>query len=249
MMRDLHTHTRYSDGKNTPEQMILSAIEKGVSEIGISDHSYTFFDESYCIKKEDIPLYQAEIAALKRKYEGRISVKCGVEQDLFSTESIQGFDYAIGSLHYLKKGENYYPLDCSKQEFIRLAEQEFGGDYYALAEEYFSLVATYAERKEIPFIGHFDLITKYNEGNALFDEGDPRFLIPAFRAADALLGAGKIFEINTGAVARGYRSEPYPGKAILSYLKEKGAEFILSSDAHSVDNVAFAFDRFGDLIG
>ena len=246
-MIDLHTHTRYSDGKATPEEMVLAALRKGLAEIGISDHAYTFFDESYCIKKQDIPRYRAEIAELKRKYDGQIVVKCGVEQDLFSTEPTEGFDYAIGSLHYLKKGESYYPLDCSKKDFLFLAEAEFGGDYYALAEEYFSLVSAYAERKDVWVVGHFDLVTKYNEGNALFDETDPRFLTPALRAADALLAAGKIFEINTGAIARGYRTEPYPGKAILSYLKEKGAKFLLSSDAHSPENVAFAFDTFADL--
>ena len=45
-MRDLHTHSTYSDGKASPEEVILSAIGKGLSEIGLSDHSYTFFDES-----------------------------------------------------------------------------------------------------------------------------------------------------------------------------------------------------------
>ena len=80
-MRDLHTHSYYSDGKASPEEMVLAAIEKGLAEIGISDHSYTFFDESYCVKKDKIAAYKKEIAALKEKYKGKISVLCGVEQD------------------------------------------------------------------------------------------------------------------------------------------------------------------------
>lgn len=243
-MRDLHTHTLYSDGKNSAEEMVLAAIEKGLDEIGISDHAYTFFDESYCIKKENIPSYLAEIAALKEKYKDRITVKCGIEQDLYSAESTAPFDYAIGSLHYLKCGETYYPLDCKKEDFISLAEKEFGGDYYALAERYFSLVSAYAERDDITFIGHFDLITKYNEGNALFDENHPRFLAAAEQAADALLAADKPFEINTGAIKRGYRTTPYPTAAIYAYLREKGARFLLSSDAHATDGIAFAFERY-----
>lgn len=243
-MRDLHTHTLYSDGKNRAEEMVLAAIEKGLDEIGISDHAYTFFDESYCIKKENIPSYLAEIAALKEKYKDRITVKCGIEQDLYSAESTAPFDYAIGSLHYLKCGETYYPLDCKKEDFISLAEKEFGGDYYALAERYFSLVSAYAERDDITFIGHFDLITKYNEGNALFDENHLRFLAAAEQAADALLAAGKPFEINTGAIKRGYRTIPYPTTAIYDYLRRKGATFLLSSDAHTTDGIAFAFERY-----
>ena len=248
MMRDLHTHTIYSDGKNAPEEMILAAMEKGLDEIGISDHVYTFFDESYCLQKDKIEAYKRELAALKEKYKGTISVKCGIEYDLFSKEPTEGFDYAIGSLHYLRCDGKYYPLDCKKEDFIALAEGCFGGDYYALAEEYFSLVSDYAMRADIDFIGHFDLIAKYNEGSALFDETHPRYLAAAKMAADKLIKAGKPFEINTGAIARGYRSAPYPAPAIYAYMKERGAAFLLSSDAHSTETIAYDFEKYKSLL-
>ena len=38
-MRDLHTHTKYSDGATSPEEMVLAAIDMGLEEIGISDQS------------------------------------------------------------------------------------------------------------------------------------------------------------------------------------------------------------------
>ena len=247
-MRDLHTHTIYSDGKGTPEQTVRAAVAKGFTEIGISDHSYTSFDESYCMKKERVAEYKAEIAALKEKYRDEITVLCGVEQDAYSPESTAGYDYAIGSVHFLKKGEEYYALDNSEKEFRLLCDRWFGGDYYALAEEYFALVAAYAERQEISVIGHFDLIAKFNEGEILFCETHPRYLAAAKKAADKLIAAGKIFEINTGAMLRGYRSVPYPTPAILAYLREKGAKLILSSDAHSPDGIGYAFENFESLI-
>ena len=44
---DLHTHTVFCDGKNTPEEMVLSAIEKGLDttkhhemQIKIPPHTY-----------------------------------------------------------------------------------------------------------------------------------------------------------------------------------------------------------------
>ena len=248
-MRDLHTHTVYSDGKASPEEMVRAAIDMGLEEIGISDHSYTFFDESYCIKKDMIESYKREIAALKEKYRDDISVLCGVEQDAYSTESTEGYDYVIGSAHYLKVGEKYYPLDCARGDFIALAEGVFGGDYYALAEQYFSLVSAYAERADVSIIGHFDLVTKYNEGGVLFDESDPRYLAAAKRAIDKLVAAGKTFEVNTGAIARKYRTAPYPAPTLLSYIREKGGKLLLASDAHSPQNIAFAFDIFAEKIG
>ena len=86
---DYHTHTTYSDGKDTPEEMVLSAIEKGLNEMGFSDHSYTFFDESYCIKKDRIAEYKSEIARLKAKYSDKIKILCGIEQDFYSAESVE----------------------------------------------------------------------------------------------------------------------------------------------------------------
>ena len=50
-MRDYHVHTVWSDGNDTIEDVVLSAINMGLTELGISDHSYTFFDESYLIFK------------------------------------------------------------------------------------------------------------------------------------------------------------------------------------------------------
>ena len=244
MTRDLHTHTTYSDGKTSPEEMVRAALRLGLDEIGISDHSYTDFDESYCMKKSAIPAYLAEIAALKEKYKGVISVRCGVEQDLFSKESTLPFDYAIGSAHYLFAGGKYHPIDEKKADFIELCERFYGGDYYALAEDYYRGVSTFADREDITIIGHLDLITKFNEGGALFDEKDPRYLAAATKCIDRLAAAGKTFEINTGAIARGYRTEPYPSAPLLAYIREKGCPLILSSDAHSPSTIAFAFDRF-----
>ena len=240
--RDLHTHTKYSDGAATAEEMVLSAIELGLDEIGISDHSYTHFDTSYCLRKEAIPAYVAEIATLKARYADVIRVRCGVEQDLFSLESTAPFEYVIGSAHYLRVAGKYYPVDESKEDFVALCRDGFGGDYYALAEQYFAQMARFAQRKDVSIIGHIDLVAKFNDD--LFDEHNPRYLAAAKRCVDALAQAGKIFEINTGAISRGYRTVPYPADAILAYIREKGCGLILSSDAHSPANIAFGFDRF-----
>ena len=39
MSFDLHVHTTFSDGKNTPEEIVLEAIRRGMDTIGFSDHS------------------------------------------------------------------------------------------------------------------------------------------------------------------------------------------------------------------
>ena len=100
------------------------------------------------------------------------------------------------------------------------------------------------EHTHADLIGHFDLITKFNEGNKLFDEECPRYLDAAFAALDELLKTGRPFEINTGAISRGYRTSPYPSAEIQAYIKEHGGRFVLSSDAHSADALAYGFDQY-----
>ena len=41
-LQNLHTHTTYCDGRDTPVEMIESAIAQGFDSIGFSGHSYTF---------------------------------------------------------------------------------------------------------------------------------------------------------------------------------------------------------------
>lgn len=248
MSFDLHTHTFYSDGIGTPEETVMSAVDKGLSCVGISDHSYTFFDESYCIKKDDIPKYISEISSLKAKYRGRIDVLCGVEQDYYSTSPTDGFDYVIGSVHYIFADGVYIPIDETESILSNAAKTHFGGDFYALAREYFRVEADVAEKTHADLIGHFDLISKFNKNGALFDENDARYVSAWTDAADALLPLGVPFEINTGAVYKGYRVEPYPSAPIIEYIRSHGGRFVLSSDCHTPDKVAWGFDKYSALL-
>lgn len=244
---DLHVHTNYSDGKNSPEEVVKSAIEKGMTCLGFSDHSYTFFDEVYCMTKADTENYYDEISALKEKYKDKIKILCGIEQDIFATEPTDRYDYVIGSVHYIKIEDEYVPVDETPQKLTDAADKYFGGDIYKLTEIYFDTVAQVIEKTDADIIGHFDLISKFNEGGKMFDESDCRYVSVWKNAVDRLIPSGKPFEINTGAISRGYRTDPYPSREMAEYIRDKGGKFILSSDSHSADTLCFVFDRAGSI--
>ena len=241
-------HTAYCDGKDAPEDMILSAIDKGLTTVGISGHSYTFFDESYCMQKADIPRYISELHYLRAKYFDRIRVLCGVEQDYYSDYPTDEFDYVIGSVHYVKVEDAYIPVDESPEILKEAAEKYYGGDIYALCEQYFETVADVADRTDCDIIGHFDLISKFIEKEPLFDVNHPRYVAAWQYAVDELLIYDIPFEINTGAISRGYKTQPYPSADMIAYIREHGGRFVLSSDAHSADNVAYQFEKYEALI-
>lgn len=244
--KDLHMHTVYCDGACTPEDMVLSAIDKGLGTVGLSGHSYTFFDESYCMQKEKVPRYIAECRYLRAKYFDQIHVLCGAEQDYYSDYPTDDFDYVIGSVHYIKAGEDYIPVDESVEILKEAAQKHFGGDMYALCEKYFETVADVARKTDCDIIGHFDLISKFIEREPLFDTHHPRYLAAWRKAVDELVKFDVPFEINTGAISRGYRTSPYPSKEIQDYIREKGGRFVLSSDAHSAGNIAYEFERYSE---
>ena len=244
ILQDLHTHTSYCDGKDSPEDMVKAAIEKGLGRIGFSGHCYTFFDERYCMSIPNVIKYITEINMLKEKYKGKIEIRCGVEQDYYSNFSRMGFDYIIGSVHYIKVRDEYIPIDESKEILQNAAEKHFGGDIYALCEEYFRTVGDIVGKTGADIIGHFDLISKFNEDGKLFDENHPRYIAAYTEAIDKLLLQSRPFEVNTGAISRGYRTHPYPSRAQLEYIAKNGGSVILTGDTHAKEFLCHEFEKW-----
>ena len=139
---------------------------------------------------------------------------------------------------------DYIPVDETAEIQKAAADAYFGGDMIALAEEYFKAVGEAAEMKGCRILGHFDLIAKFNEGNAVYDENDPRYVAAWKQAADRVLQTDVLIEINTGAMSKGYRSQPYPAGPIRDYIAGKGGRFILSSDSHRTGTLCYAFDQY-----
>lgn len=245
ILRDFHVHTTFCDGSAPPEEMVKAAIAKGIKQLGIVAHSYVPFD-TCCIPAEKIDLFRDEITALKTKHRNLIELFCGIEMDLFSPQSSGGFDYTIGSVHYLKQGERYISVDETPEILRRMIDEYYDGDFYLCAEDYYRAVAKLAEMKPT-IIGHFDLIKKFSSAIPI-NPADERYRAAWRSAADALLGCGATFEVNTGGISRGWLNEPYPSAEICEYIKAKGGKLILSSDAHAPENLAFEFVKWQWLI-
>ena len=95
MLTNYHTHSTFSDGKNTPEEIVCYAIEIGMTSIGFSDHCHTPFDTRYCMN--DTSGYIREINRLKKVYGDKIQIYLGIEEDAHCCTNQQNFDYIIGS--------------------------------------------------------------------------------------------------------------------------------------------------------
>lgn len=248
LKQNLHTHTTFCDGADTPEEMILSALEKGFASLGFSGHSYMDYS-SYLGNGSDKTVdYKKEIAFLKEKYKDRIKIYLGLEVDMYSKPDMTGYDYLIGSVHYLKLGNDYVGFDRDEKCVENVLNERFGGDGMAYAKRYYTELAELPKYGNFDIIGHFDIITKHSEKRIFFDENSKEYLNAAFGAADALRGKIPFFEVNTGAVSRGYRKTPYPSVAILKYLKNRGFGAVISSDCHNKNSLDCCFDEASELL-
>ena len=242
-LKNFHTHTLFCDGKNSAEEVVEAAIEKGFTAIGFSGHSYTSFDLSYCMTEENTRLYIECINRLKEKYRGKIRIYLGLEADYYAENiDFNAYDFIIGSVHYIKLGSEYLPVDHSAEWQKRDTEKYFGGSFDSYCEAYFSLVSDVAEKTHADLIGHFDLVTKFNENDCLFSTVTPRYRAAWQKAVDKLLKYGVPFEINAGAIARGRRIAPYPSAEIARYITEHGGKLVYSSDCHNKDYLDCAYD-------
>ena len=242
---NFHTHSTWCDGRDSPRRMVEAAVKCGFTALGFSGHSYMECEPGYCMSDPDG--YKAQIRELDAEYRGIINIYCGVAQDMYCVHPPVGYDYVIGSLHYVCKDNRLYSVDCDRDEVCRTVREEFGSDWLSFCEAYYEGLKHVVQRTGADIIGHFDLVTKYNEGGRLFDEHDPRYVAAWRSAADALLKAGVPFEINTGAISRGYRTSPYPSEDILRYLAAHGAKAVLSSDSHDSSSLDTGFGEAEDL--
>lgn len=241
---NFHTHTTYSDGNHTPEENVLSAINKNMTALGFSDHSFTACDTSYCMKQDALAQYCSEIQALKEKYADRIKIFCGLELDYYSDLDTSALDYVIASVHYIIHDGVCYPVDHSPEQQADCIATVFGGDPVAMAERYYEILAEHVERSNPIFVGHFDVISKFGQ----IPEEDEQYREIARNAMKRILKTCKYFEVNSGAIARGWKKLPYPNRFLLETLLAEGGEVVLSSDSHYQDNLIYTFNESVTLL-
>ena len=99
-----HVHTTFSDGRNTVQEMLSSARDRGFEYVGISDHSPAAFYAGG-LSPERVVEQQKEIAAKERDV-APMRVFRGTEADIladgaidYDEKTLKRFDFVIASIH------------------------------------------------------------------------------------------------------------------------------------------------------
>ena len=100
----IHSHSKWSDGKNTLEEMAKAAMEKGLQYLVISDHSKTAFYANG-LTEERLKAQHAEIDELNEKLKP-FKIFKSIESDIlndgsldYSNDILNSFDIVIASIH------------------------------------------------------------------------------------------------------------------------------------------------------
>lgn len=246
--QNLHTHSSFDDGTATPMAMARAALEAGLSSLGFSAHSTLPYRDNWEIKPGEMPRYLAAVQEAKEAFQGRLDIYSGLEWDSACDLPHIPFDYIIGSIHHIVKDGKYLSIDHKPAVTQDILDAHFHGDKAAMVRAYFAQYDAVAENPRVDIVGHFDLISKFDEVADLFDSTGPAYRDCAMEAMEKLLAADKIFEVNTGAMSRGYRTAPYPSAFLLRELLARKGRVLITSDTHAVGTVTHAFDEVETML-
>lgn len=232
---DFHNHSNLSpDGDDSPEEMVLQAINLGMKYYAITDHLEInkFYDKEY-LYEEPVRRASELMPQLAEKYNDKIKLLYGVElgQPLHDIELTNkmlaqyNYDFILGSCHMIKGYEDFYFLD-----YTVINPQNLMG-------RYFEEILEMAEWNRFDSLGHLTYPLRYITG----DFGIKIDLQPYAGIIDkiftTLIKNGKGIEINTSGLHQRIGAT-LPDISYIKRYRELGGEILtIGSDAHCVANL------------
>lgn len=250
---DLHSHTCFSHGQNTPLEMHLSATKKGIHLLGFSEHSprpqgYNYKNEYRERLNNHLNDYVNQVLAIKRNAATNpdsCQVLFGMEidwlngEETFINHAVKqfDFDYLIGSVHYL----DHWGFDDSKKDWDMLSQEECEKLYV----RYFEIWQTMLKSRMFQIAAHPDLIKIFSIDQFRIWLQKPQTINLIKSSLLALRDAGMAMEISSAGL-RKQCNEIYPHPILCKIAAELDISISFASDAHNNDDIAFGFSELAE---
>ena len=216
-----HAH-RLTDGTGVPLDYARIALERGLDEIGCSDHAPLANRETdWHMKVSDLDTYVGWVRDAQTKLP-QLPIKLGLEVDFIpecqdwvrELAAMYPWDYFLGSVHYL--GE--FPVDRSAEDW---KNEDIEGRW----REYFNVWTQAARSRLFDSLAHPDLPKKFNfrpktDFTKVFED-----------ALHAVAESDVAIEVSTAGLRKPCK-EIYPSEAFLSIAHRLNIPITLGSDAH-----------------
>ncbi len=249
-----HAHSRFDDGQEELEAYINEALARGFKAFGFSAHAPVLFDSQWNMKSSDLDEYLSVSKALKDKYKASIEIYTGLETDFYPNctdfRTTKGIDYTIGSVHFLKNETTgaLMSVDGNRKAFEDTLNTSFGGDIKAFVRAYYEQIRQMLLRMPPSIVGHLDVIRKNNTDNTYFNEKDAWYRDEVMKTLEVVSLAEVIVEVNTGGIARGYVTDPYPSPWILEACHGMEIPIMINSDTHRPDTIDCYYEEAYGLL-
>lgn len=247
---NLHTHSVFSDGKSTPEEIVIEAIKQGLKVIGLSDHSPVPFENSFAIKNNEVQNYIGTIKSLKEKYKSQIYIYCSMEMDFIpgivnnfrQTKQSLGLDYMIGSVHLVGNDINrLWFIDGSKYEtYDEGLFNYFDGDIRRGVRSFFHQYNEMIVTEEFDIVGHLDKIKMHNR-DRYFHEEDKWYRDYLMETLTLIKEKSLIVEVNTRGIYKKRSTDFYPSTWLLPVMRKMNIPVLISSDSHKTEEITLCF--------
>jgi histidinol-phosphatase (PHP family) len=236
--QDYHMHSNFSpDCEYAMAEMCQAAIQKGIPEIGFTEHYDLYPDEPLRDWFQPEAWWQ-EVEHCRERFAGRLLIRAGIEigePHLFPQETKSmldrlPFDYCLGSLHWAK------------------GQSVFDPQYFKTHTPDVAFGLFFEELEEMTHIGGFDSLSHFDVpvrvGYEVYGHYDPtRYEDQVRPVLRNCIENGIALDINTAALRRS-ANVLTPGLEILRWYAEMGGERItLGSDAHRPSHVGYGLDR------
>lgn len=244
MRADVHMHCGFSnDSESRPEDMVESAIAKGLSVICLTDHydkdNLDWGDEAIF----DVESYFQKMIELQEEYRDQIDIRIGAEIGMqpYLAEYYQNFiaqhpfDFVIGSVHSVLEH------DVALDFFQKHSDPE---GYKIYFEE---MLQDVQKIKSYDVLGHLDYIVRYsNQGSKGFDLNDYMDIIEEI--LKQVIAHGKGIEMNMSGLKYGLGA-PHPQPEIIKRYRELGGEIItVGADGHIPEHIAYDYHLADDIL-
>lgn len=236
---DNHMHSSCSfDAENSVEEMCLSAIDKGLYAISITDHC-----EAWLIGKGEecefgdfskrIPKSNKLTEQCAEKYKDKIKILKGLElgEPMHNPEltkialSYGNFDFILASVHNIRNTQDFYHFQFTKDNV----------DEYLT--KYFKEVLETASFKYFDSFAHLTYPIKYIIEKTNIDYKIEKHIPVIDEIFKTLISNNKALEINTSGM-RSAMNCTLPDMQIIKRYRDLGGEFItIGSDSHNVYDV------------
>jgi len=244
---DIHTHTSYSHGNNTVDEMFCAGQKKGLKIYGFSEHSVRPKGYDYPIDYREhlefnFSRYITEVQALATAQK-EITVLLGVEIDWLADELnfIQDiakkypYDYCLGGIHFI----GTWGFDASADDWNILSFEEKSRLYVFYYETMIEMVETGL----FHVVVHPDLIKIFSVDD--FHRWLPLNMGLIEKTLRAIKKAGMAMELSSAGLRKPC-NEIYPCAKIMELAKTVGVSISFASDAHCVRTIAKDFDILED---